>query len=100
LVAGNYDIAYFCRVKKDNIMTKNPTLNLQFSYSQLLALALQLAKEDRYRLCRELICDERVESLRALRKAFRTDEIDEETIKAECEAVRQEMYEERMAARQ
>ena len=81
-------------------MTKNPTLNLQFSYSQLLALALQLAKEDRYRLCRELICDERVESLKALRKAFLVDEIDEETIKAECEAVRQEMYEERMAARQ
>ena len=79
-------------------MTKNPTLNLQFSYSQLLALALQLAKEDRYRLCRELICDERVESLRALRKAFRTDEIDEETIKAECEAVRQEMYEKRLQA--
>mgnify|MGYP007133706344 CR=1 FL=1 len=81
-------------------MTKNPTLNLQLSYSQLLALALQLAKEDRYRLCRELICDERAESLRALRKAFRTDGVDEETIKAECEAVRQEMYEERMAARQ
>lgn len=81
-------------------MTKNPTLSMQFSYSQLLSLALQLAKEDRYRLCRELICSERVESLKALREAFRTDEIDEETIKAECETVRQEMYEERMAARQ
>ena len=79
-------------------MTTNPTLNMQVSYAQILALALQLAKEDRYRLCRELICDERMESMKALREAFRTDELDEETIKAECEAVRQEMYEERMSA--
>ena len=81
-------------------MTTNPTLNMQVSFSQLLALALQLAKEDRYRLCRELLCDERVESMKSLRKAFQTDEIDEETIKAECEIVRQEMYEERRAAKQ
>lgn len=81
-------------------MTTNPTLNVQVSYGQLLALALQLAKEDRYRLCRELLCDERVESMKALLKAFQTDEIDEEAIKAECEAVRQEMYEERIAAKQ
>ena len=81
-------------------MTTNPTLNLPVSYSQLLALALQLAKEDRYRLCRELICDERVESIKALQRAFHTDEIDEATIKAECEAVRQEMYEERRTAKQ
>ena len=38
--------------------------------------------------------------MKALLKAFRTDEIDEDTIKAECEAVRQEMYEERNAAKQ
>lgn len=81
-------------------MTTNPTLNLPVSYSQLLALALQLAKEDRYRLCRELICDERMESMKNLREALRTDEIDDETIKAECEAVRQEMYEERRTAKQ
>ena len=80
--------------------TTNPTLNVQVSYGQLLALALQLAKEDRYRLCRELLCDERVESMKALLKSIQTDEIDEETIKAECEAVRQEMYEERIAAKQ
>lgn len=85
---------------KYNAMTTNPTLNLPVSYSQLLALALQLAKEDRYRLCRELICDERMESMKVLRKAFRTDEIDDATIKAECEAVRQEMYEERRTAKQ
>ena len=81
-------------------MTTNPTLNVQVSYGQLLASALQLAKEDRYRLCRELLCDERVESMKALLKSIQTDEIDEETIKAECEAVRQEMYEERIAAKQ
>ena len=81
-------------------MTTNPTLNFPVSYSQLLALALQLAKEDRYRLCRELICDERMESMKNLREALRTDEIDDETIKAECEAVRQEMYEERRTAKQ
>lgn len=81
-------------------MTKNPTLNMQFSYAQLLSLALQLAKEDRYRLCRELICNERVESIKALRAIFQTDELDEEIIKAECEAVRQEMYEERVGAGQ
>ena len=84
------------------IMTTNPTLNMQVSFSQLLALALQLAKEDRYRLCRELLCDERVESMKSLRRAFQNNEseIDEETIKAECDAVRQEMYEERRAAKQ
>jgi hypothetical protein len=82
-------------------MTTNaPTLNMQFSYAQLLNLALQLEKEDRYRLCRELTGKERSESMRALLEVFRTDELDEETIKAECEAVRQEMYEERMASRQ
>ena len=74
-------------------MTTNaPTLNIQFSYAQLLSLALQLAKEDQYKLCRQLTRKERSESLRALREIFRTDELDEETIKAECEAVRQEMY--------
>lgn len=80
-------------------MTTNaPTLNMQFSYAQLLSLALQLAKEDRYRLCRELTGQERSESLKALLEVFRTDELDEEAIKAECEAVRQEMYEERVAS--
>ena len=77
--------------------TNSPTLNMQFSYSQLLSLALQLAKEDRYRLCRELTREERSQSLKTLLEIFRTEELDEETIKAECEAVRQEMYEERMA---
>ena len=77
--------------------TNSPTLNMQFSYSQLLSLALQLAKEDRYRLCRELTREERSQSLKTLLEIFRTEELDEETIKAECEAVSQEMYEERMA---
>ena len=80
------------------MITTTPTLELQFSYTQLLALAMQLAKEDQYRLCRDLTRNERSESLRALREAFRTDELDEETIRAECEAVRQEMYEERLEA--
>lgn len=79
--------------------TTHPSLNLQFTYAQLLSLALQLAKEDRYRLCRDLTREERSESLKALRDVFRTDELDEETIKAECEAVRQEMYEERLESR-
>ena len=80
------------------MITTAPTLELQISYTQLLALAMQLAKEDQYRLCRDLTRNERSESLRALREAFRTDELDEETIRAECEAVRQEMYEERLEA--
>ncbi|MCQ2305628.1 MAG: hypothetical protein MJZ97_11635 [Bacteroidales bacterium] len=79
-------------------MTTNaPTLNLQFTYSQLLALAMQLDDEDRFRLCRELTRGLRSESLKAIREAFRTDELDEETIIAECEAVRQKMYEEQSA---
>ena len=74
-------------------MTTNaPTLNLQFTYSQLVALAMQLDDEDRFRLYRELTRGLRSESLRAIREAFRTDELDEETIIAECEAVRQKMY--------
>ncbi len=79
-------------------MTKNtPTLNPQFTYSQLLALAMQLNDEDRFRLCRDLTRSVRSESLKAIREAFRTDELDEETIAAECEAVRQKMYEEQSA---
>ncbi len=79
--------------------TDTTTLNSQISFAQLLSLALQLAKEDQYRLCRELTRKERSESLKALREIFRTDELDEATIKAECEAVRQEMYNERRTAR-
>ncbi|MBR5082661.1 MAG: hypothetical protein IKX35_09510 [Bacteroidales bacterium] len=45
---------------------------------------------------RVLYARKRAESLRVLREKFRTDEIDEEEIRAECEAVRVEMYEERM----
>ena len=40
----------------------------------------------------------RGETLRQFIEKFRTDEISEEDIIAECEAVRQEMYEERQQA--
>ena len=43
---------------------------------------------------RALYAKKRTESLRVLRKAFRTDELDEVEIRAECEAVRQEIYNE------
>lgn len=78
-------------------MNTAPTLNMQFTYNQLLMLALQLADEDRFMLCRELTQGIRTDSLKQLRDIFRTDELDEETILAECEAVRQELYEERKA---
>ena len=41
----------------------------------------------------------RGETMRQFIEKFRTDEISEEDIWAECEAVRQEMYEERQQAR-
>ena len=41
---------------------------------------------------------ERAEKLDYFLEKFRTDEISEEDIRAECEAVRQEMYEERLRA--
>lgn len=41
----------------------------------------------------------RGKKMRQFIEKFRTDEISEEDIRAECEAVRQEMYEERQQAR-
>ena len=43
---------------------------------------------------REIYVKRRAESMKVLRNVFRTDELDEKEIGAECEAVRQEIYDE------
>ena len=55
----------------------------------------QVAKEETVENAEE----ERARKLDYFLEKFRTDEISEEEIREECEAVRQEMYEERLRAR-
>lgn len=55
----------------------------------------QVAQEE----ARETAAKQRAVKLDYFIEKFRTDEISEEDILAECEAVRQEMYEERQQAR-
>ena len=72
------------------------SMNVKFTYAQVLDLAMQLSVNDRYALCRDLTRTSRSNSLRRICKAFRTDALSEEEIRQECEMVRTEMYEERM----
>ena len=73
------------------------SMNVTFTYAQVLDLAMQLSVDDRYALCRDLTRSSRSSSLRRICKAFRTDALSEEEIRQECETVRQEMYDERMS---
>ena len=71
----------------------------QFSYGQVLNMAMQLTDNERMRLCRELSRVSRSDSLKRICEAFRTDDLSEEEIRQECEAVRQEMYKESLGTK-
>ena len=78
-------------------MTKAVNMNLQLNFDQVLSLAMQLPESARLALSRELARSSRVMKLRQIRELFKCDEISEEEIRQECEAVRKEMYESQKA---
>jgi len=72
-------------------------LQIDISFDQILALVKKLPKKEKIKLSEELEKDEIGTKLTALLKTFRTDELSEETILEETEAVRQQIYDKRKA---
>lgn len=72
------------------------SLKIRLNYSQVLELARQLSDEDKLELSRALSAEARSIKLRRLLKTLKTDEISQEEIDEEVEAVRQEAYEMRL----
>lgn len=72
------------------------SLKIRLNYSQVLELARQLSDEDKLELNRALSAEARSIKLRRLLKTLKTDEISQEEIDEEVEAVRQEAYEMRL----
>lgn len=70
-------------------------LKIHLSCNQILELAQQLSDEDKLELNRALAAEVRGIKLRRLLNALRADEISQEDIDSEVEAVRQEIYEKR-----
>lgn len=78
-------------------MTSVVNLNMKLDYSQVRSLAMQLSDNDKIALSKELKRATMVLQLQELKESFMADDISEEVIRQECEAVRQEMYEKRIA---
>ncbi len=71
---------------------KTGTYNIDLGFDQILDLVKQLPKKEKIRLSKELergIIDAKLTSLL---KAFKTDDLDQETINNEVEIVRSELY--------
>ena len=77
----------------------SPVATMQFSYKQILSLALQMSEADRALLCRELSLIGRAEDFRHLCDLIAPCDLSDDEIRAECEAVRQEMYEESVSGK-
>lgn len=65
------------------------TLQLNFTFEQVLSLVKQLPQKDKIKLGKEGIAN----SLATLLQEFQTDELSFDTITNEVEAVRQQLYE-------
>ena len=72
------------------------SLKIRLNYNQILELTQQLSDDDKLELSRALAVETRGIKLRRLLNAFKTDEISQEEIDVEGEAVRQEAYEKRL----
>lgn len=68
-------------------------LNIDITFEQILSMVKQLPKQDKLKLTKELEKEVIDSKLSKLLKAFRTNELDQETIDEEVENVRQERYE-------
>ena len=66
--------------------------NIDLGFDQILDLVRQLPKKEKIRLSKELERDIIDAKLTALLKAFKTDDLDQDTINREVEIVRAELY--------
>lgn len=71
---------------------KTGTYNIGLAFDQILDLVRQLPKKDKIRLSKELEREIIDVKLTSLLKAFKTDELDQDTINKEVEIVRTELY--------
>jgi hypothetical protein len=71
---------------------KSGTYNIDLEFNQILDLVRQLSKKEKLRLSRELEKEIIDGKLTSLLKAFKTDDLDQETIDREVEIVRSELY--------
>ena len=71
---------------------KTGTYNIDLEFDQILALVRQLPKKEKIRLSKELEREIIDAKLTALLKAFKTDDLGQETIDEEVEIVRTELY--------
>lgn len=69
------------------------TIQIDFTFEQVLSLVRQLPKQQKIQLSRELEKEVIDSKLSKLLNAFKSDELDLEVIEEEVENVRQEMYE-------
>ncbi len=69
------------------------TLQLNFTFEQVLSLVKQLPQKDKIKLGKELEKEGIANSLATLLQEFQTDELSFDTITNEVEAVRQQLYE-------
>jgi hypothetical protein len=76
-----------------NLRTKKTgTYNIDLEFSQILDLVKQLSRKEKLRLSKELEKEIIDVKLTSLLKAFKTDELDQDTIDREVEIVRAELY--------
>lgn len=71
---------------------KSGTYNIDLEFNQILDLVRQLYKKEKLRLSKELEKEIIDGKLTSLLKAFKTDDLDQETIDREVEIVRSELY--------
>jgi hypothetical protein len=68
------------------------TLQIDVTFDQILSIVKQLPKQQKMKLTKELEKEVVSSKLSKLLEDFRTEELDLETINAEAESVRQEIY--------
>ena len=71
---------------------KTGTYNIDLGFDQILDLVRQLPKKEKIRLSKELEKEIIDTKLTTLLKAFKTDDLDQETIKQEVEIVMTDLY--------
>jgi hypothetical protein len=71
---------------------KTGTYNIDLEFDQILDLVRQLPKKEKLRLSKELEKEIIDTKLTSLLKAFKTDDLDQDTINKEVEIVRTELY--------
>jgi len=71
---------------------KTGAYNIDLGFDQILDLVRQLPKKEKIRLSKELEREIVDTKLTSLLKAFKTDDLDQDTINREVEIVRTELY--------